>query len=385
MIMQHIERIPFDLKQYHVISYEQTIEGAQILRGNLLKEINNIDFWKRKPSNPVQEFGTSIPKVDFRMTDFNNRLTALEALIKNEGITKFQQESVENFETIFKRLDNLEDIVFSVAKESKKTKEAIIGSKAEIAGLPSRLVEAVNERRVLLFTGAGISASAGIPTANELLSIIQEKASLPDVTDFANTMSIAEAKIGRHELVSTVLTALRKDTHPPSKVHLLIANIPFDIIVTTNFDILLEKAFIFARRKYFTVVSPEDLVYADTSDILLIKIHGSIDRPDSLILTSSEYQDFETHKSLLVQTLTNYFITRTVLFVGHSLRDESILRIIQDIGAKLGAHKRPVYFVGLSDDKVVVDRMKEIWPIIFIEEKAESFFEKLSMATTQKS
>jgi len=319
------------------------------------------------------------------MTDFESRLSALETLIKRENSPRLQQESVDIFETILKRLDNLEDAVFLISKESQKTKKAVVDSKTEISELPSRLVEAVNQRRVLLFTGAGISATVGIPTANELLSIIQEKASLHEVTDFANTMSIAEAKIGRHELVSTILTSLRKDGHPPSKVHSLIASIPFDVIVTTNFDTLLETAFSFAGRTCFTVVSPDELVYADTSDILLIKIHGSIDRPDSLILTSSEYRTFEAQKSLLVQTLTYYFVTRTVLFVGHSLRDESILRVIQDIGTKLGAHKRPVYFVGLSDDKAVIDRMKDVWPVIFIEENAESFFEKLSIAISHNS
>jgi hypothetical protein len=385
MITQDIESIPFDISPYHIISYELTFKGAQRLREQLLKEIRNIDSWSRCPTNPVQDFGMLTPQIDNGIKDFDKRLIAIEAQIKSGSSARVQQESVANFETILKRLDNLEDIFSSLAKESQKPEVTAKIPKAEIAGLPSGLVEAVSQRRVLLFAGAGISAAAGMPTAKELMSIVQKKASLSDITDFADAMAAAEAKIGRHELVSTVSVTLKKGGLQPSKVHSLIANIGFDVIVTTNFDILLEEAFRSAGRTCFPVVRPEELAYADTSDILLVKIHGSMDRPDSLLLTSADYRTFEARQGLLVQTLTHYFVTRSILFVGYSLKDESLLRLIQDVGSKLGAHRRPAYLVSPYADEAMVERMKEIWPITLIKENAESFFEKLSAATAHNS
>jgi len=381
MITQDIQSVPFDIKSYRIISYEQTIEGAQGLRGQISKEIHNIDYWSISPTNPVQDFGMLTPKIDNGVKDFDKRLTAIETQIKSESSARIQQESVANFETILKRLDDLEDIVSSLMKESRKPEVTAKIHKAEIDGLPSGLVEAVSQRRVLLFAGAGIAVAAGMPTAKELMSIVQKKASLSDITGFADVMATAEAKIGRHELVSTVIDTLRKGGLQPSKVHSLIANIAFDVIVTTNFDILLEEAFRYAGRTCFPVVCPEELSYVNTSDILLIKIHGSIDRPDSLLLTSADYRAFESRQALLVQTLKHYLVTRSILFVGHSLQDESILRVIQDIGSKLGAHRRPAFLVEPYADEAMVERMKEIWPIILIKENAESFFEKLSEAT----
>jgi hypothetical protein len=381
MITQDIESIPFDISPYRIISYEQTIEGAQRLREQLLKEIHNIDSWSRRPTNPVQDFGMLTPQIDTGIKDFDKRLIAIEAQIKSGSSARVQQESVANFETILKRLDNLEDLFSSLAKESQKPEVTAKIPKAEIAGLPSGLVEAVSQRRVLLFAGAGISVAAGMPTAKELMSIVQKKASLSDITDFADAMAAAEAKIGRHELVSMVIATLRKGGLRPSIVHSLIADIAFDVIVTTNFDILLEEAFRTAGRTCFPVVRPEELAYADTSDILLVKIHGSMDRPDSLLLTSPDYRTFEARQGLLVQTLTHYFVTRSILFVGYSLKDESLLRLIQDVGSKLGAHRRPAYLVSPYADEAMVERMKEIWPITLIKESAESFFEKLSAAT----
>jgi nucleoside 2-deoxyribosyltransferase len=385
MITQDIQSIPFDISSYRVVSYEQTIEGAHRLCEQLLKEIRNIDSWSRRPGNPVQDFGIQIPQIDVGMKHFNKRLTAIETQIKSESSTRVQQESFANFETILNRLDNLEETLSSLVKESRKPEVNERIRKAEIADLPPGLVEAVRQRRVLLFTGAGISVAAGMPTAKELLFIVQKKVSLSDIADFPNAMATAEAKIGRHELVSTVIAALRKGGLQPSKVHSLIASIGFDVIVTTNFDILLEEAFRGAGRTCFPVVHPEELAYADTNDILLIKIHGSIDRPDSLLLTSTDYRDFEAQKALLIQTLTHYFVTRSIIFVGYSLTDESLLRVIRDIGSKLGAHRRPAYLVSPSKDVAVIDRMRKIWPITLIPENAETFFEKLSAATGSTS
>jgi SAM-dependent methyltransferase len=61
MITQDINSIPFDIKSYRIISYDQTIEGAQRLKKNLEKEIRNIDTWGKSPSNPVQDFGQFNP------------------------------------------------------------------------------------------------------------------------------------------------------------------------------------------------------------------------------------------------------------------------------------------------------------------------------------
>ncbi len=381
MITQDIQSVPFDIKSYRVISYEQTIKGADMLREQLLQVIRTIDSWSRRPGNPVQDFGIQIPQIDVGMKDFNRRLTAIEDQIKSESSTRVQQESFANFETILHRLDNLEKTVSPLMKESLKPEVDKRRHKAEIAGLPPELVEVVNQRRVLLFAGAGISVTAGMPTAKELLSLVQKKASLSDITDFPKAMATAEAKIGRHELVSTVIAALKKGGLQPSKVHSAIASIGFDVIVTTNFDILLEEAFRTAGRPCFPVVHPEELAYVGTTDILLIKIHGSVDRPDSLLLTSTDYLDFEARKALLIQTLTHYFVTRSIIFVGYSLTDESLLRVIQDIGSKLGTHKRPAYFVSPSKDITVINQMEKIWPITLIPETAKTFFEKLSVVT----
>lgn len=50
-------KLPFDLKAYRVIFYRRTIDGIkQALRDNLEKDLAKLDSWKKRSTNPVQDF-----------------------------------------------------------------------------------------------------------------------------------------------------------------------------------------------------------------------------------------------------------------------------------------------------------------------------------------
>ena len=50
------ENIPFDVSNYKVIEYTDSIRGAQRLTKELKKAISSIEVWSKRPSNPVQDF-----------------------------------------------------------------------------------------------------------------------------------------------------------------------------------------------------------------------------------------------------------------------------------------------------------------------------------------
>jgi hypothetical protein len=58
MLTQDIQTAPFDIKSYRVIQYDQTVQGAHILREKLTKEIQHFDEWRNSATNPVQDYGT---------------------------------------------------------------------------------------------------------------------------------------------------------------------------------------------------------------------------------------------------------------------------------------------------------------------------------------
>ncbi len=56
MIAQDADKLPFDIRNYRCIIYEQSVEGLQRLQGEIVRSLQEIGDWSRHPSNPVQDF-----------------------------------------------------------------------------------------------------------------------------------------------------------------------------------------------------------------------------------------------------------------------------------------------------------------------------------------
>ncbi|WP_252867406.1 SIR2 family protein [Pantoea sp. AV62] len=63
----------------------------------------------------------------------------------------------------------------------------------------------------------------------------------------------------------------------------------------------------------------------------IYKIHGCCTEPNSLILTSSDYDKYRKKNPYLSSKLLTMFIERPVIFLGYSLTDEHIAEILEDI------------------------------------------------------
>jgi hypothetical protein len=56
MIAQKAADLPFDIRNYRCIIYKQSVEGLQRLQKDLVASLQEIEKWRAKPSNPVQDF-----------------------------------------------------------------------------------------------------------------------------------------------------------------------------------------------------------------------------------------------------------------------------------------------------------------------------------------
>lgn len=97
-------------------------------------------------------------------------------------------------------------------------------------------------------------------------------------------------------------------------------------IVTTNFDTFLEDHVFNAHRK--VIGAP---VFLGSEIGTLIKIHGCVTDPSSIILTREDYEKLERRSKVLVGKLIHLFTENPVIFLGYSLTDESIQRLLADI------------------------------------------------------
>lgn len=248
---------------------------------------------------------------------------------------------------------------------------------------PAGLIDAVRQRRAVLFAGAGISYNAvkvgGLELRNWIGAEIQKdhpnydftNRSLEDVCDeFA-------ALHDRPRLVDLLADQIPQDVDPLSS-HIA-ATETFRFIITTNWDLLFEAAYRKIGQRYQILIEESDAPMFNYDQHNLLKIHGSIDRPRSLICTTEDYEGYaDTHLQLL-DRVGDLIYNNTVLFVGHGLRDEHVRRLLYQIRRKRGDLQRRNYVVGFYDE--VRTRLLESRKMEVIQDDAEHFLPELRNAT----
>lgn len=137
-------------------------------------------------------------------------------------------------------------------------------------------------------------------------------------------------------LVETIsMNAKGVDNRSPQKEELeLLKQIHPFAIITTNYDHMLEELF-----PQYEVTIGEQVLRADLAKIGdLLKIHGCISSPDTIVLTTEDFKDYNHRQKYLSAKLLTYFIEHPVLFLGYSASDSNIREILQNIDVILTKH-----------------------------------------------
>jgi hypothetical protein len=105
-----------------------------------------------------------------------------------------------------------------------------------------------------------------------------------------------------------------------------------DGIITTNWDLLLERLF----QDYTVYKGQKELLFSHPQSIgEIYKIHGCCTSPNSLILTTQDYTEFTSRNPYLAAKLLTIFVEHPVIFLGYSLSDANVREIIASIASCL--------------------------------------------------
>ncbi|WP_447970176.1 SIR2 family NAD-dependent protein deacylase [Nitrospira sp. M1] len=253
------------------------------------------------------------------------------------------------------------------------------------------LVKQVKDGNCILFLGAGVHAppsdsrysypeSERVPLGGTLASELAEefefKTEFPDDSphDLQRVSLFIEQKAGRKVLVDSVKTRLR-DGKRPSPALRMLAELPFKIIMTTNFDSFMEsslrKVEVNGQEK-----SPNVLVYdcdgdkptEDPNDDpsvvrpILFKMHGDLEKEESLVLTDENYIHFIQRMSdkdsihPLPETIKYRLRKWPTLFIGYSLKDYNLRLLFKTLRWRLDSSKFPNSFsVDRSPDPLLLN------------------------------
>lgn len=98
-------------------------------------------------------------------------------------------------------------------------------------------------------------------------------------------------------------------------------------IITTNYDKLIESCSDARRDNYDTIVRDKDLLVSKKNKYV-IKMHGDIGSPETIILKESDYLQY-SQKHVLIEMFVKALLSdHTILFLGYSLNDYNIKLII---------------------------------------------------------
>lgn len=104
-------------------------------------------------------------------------------------------------------------------------------------------------------------------------------------------------------------------------------------IITTNYDILVDQTF----NGFASYCGQDELLFnVSFNEAEIYHIHGSIDKPESLVLTSEDYDQFDKKQDYLAAKLLTIFLEYPIIFIGYSLQDPNIISILRSIANCLG-------------------------------------------------
>ena len=225
-------------------------------------------------------------------------------------------------------------------------------------------------------TGMSWDATAGnfLPSGSELANHLADDAGFPssdpnDCSDLTKVSSyFTEVAVDRKGLRDSLHQTLDHD-YQIGAIHHFLADVDVPLlIVTTNYDDLIERAFQAKGKPYHLVAypaadqkdyaaavlwwkpgatdpeahAPKSLPLSLTDTTIIYKMHGTVDRQtskwDSYVITEEDYVDFlarMTGQTAIPARFMLEFRKRRFLFLGYGLRDWNLRVMLRHLKSAL--------------------------------------------------
>ena len=203
------------------------------------------------------------------------------------------------------------------------------------------LTREILKKRLAIFIGAGCSGDAGLPSWKQLLENLVTKYGIQ--TKENNLLKLAsriERAIGHSNFVDEVSDFCRALPMQESAIHKLLTELDTNLYITTNYDHLLENAFRKKGIEPHVLRTDLDLAVLNPTAKTIVKLHGDIDAPSSLVLTEKDYRQYKTKHRGFTDWLKAKATELTILFLGTSFDDPRLIEADDHVIEFFGENKR---------------------------------------------
>jgi hypothetical protein len=209
-----------------------------------------------------------------------------------------------------------------------------------LRSIPGELAKALNERRVILFAGAGVSMSVGLPSWQKFIDHLATELGLdssmvlgPGTTfhTLAEYYRIREGSIGPLRSWMDRNWKISDEKVRASRIHQLVVQLQFPIIYTTNYDRNIEAAFEAHGAEYVKVANARDVAKIREGVTQIVKFHGDFDDDESLVITETDYFNRLAFDSPIDVKFRSDALGNTLLFIGYSMTDMNIRLLLHNL------------------------------------------------------
>ena len=222
------------------------------------------------------------------------------------------------------------------------------------------LVQAIHSGECIAFVGAGFSAAGGLPTWRKLLENVAAEAQMDsDASEhvrqlldrgsahaFDEAAQFLEDQLGTERFKNAVVATLAVPPSPSESMTNRIrwlSGIPFRAVLTTNYDSYLPgrlpepKAFGELLRPEFhgdwrrLAVGPND-----RSRRSVLKIHGDVGKPASIVVTRQDYRQLLHTKPGYQSFLRAVLASHPIVYFGFSFTDAYLTELRSELLALVG-------------------------------------------------
>lgn len=236
--------------------------------------------------------------------------------------------------------------------------------------IPDELIQSYLDEKCGIFVGAGLSRGAGLPDWTGLLASLIDKAEADrsmsrekadecrelarDSSKFLMLAQEMKETLGV-EFKSVIEEIFGEDNLQPTGAHELLSKLRKNrFIITTNYDLLIEKSFV--KRgilppafKYYEAHAIQRELYK--RNFFLLKAHGDArTAAEQIILTDKDYRRLLYKEPGYQSALQSIFTMYSVIFIGSSIRDPELGLLLNYINAAFPEGGIPHYALMTTEE-----------------------------------
>lgn len=240
--------------------------------------------------------------------------------------------------------------------------------------IPSKIQEAIDNNRLVVFAGSGLSSKFGLPSWKDMVKSVIEMINKEHYNVFLPVLEIGAMKpieiLERLSLEHNEIQKYIKSNFQIKggdfKLHEDIIKLSGQII-TTNFDNAFEVA------SGNTIVPATNTSQFNISEInktgekYIFKLHGSYSEPDHCVVFKEQYEDLYLNETAAKEKLKSIFTDRLILFIGFSFNDPDINLIFSNLDKAFGNNNKHFILTNEPDNFKTFNFLESIAISDFVE------------------